>query len=49
MARVQPSHSVFRCRKLGSETDQSPGYHVEPTEGKYYKVLLTQMFREPFE
>jgi hypothetical protein len=27
------------------ETDQPPGYHVEPTQGNYYRILWTRSFK----
>jgi hypothetical protein len=44
-----PNTTPAECRITIFETDQPPGYHVEPTQGKYYKVLLTRTFREPFQ
>ncbi len=44
-----PNTIPVECRITVFETDQQPGYHVEPTQGKYFKVLMTRRFREPFE
>jgi hypothetical protein len=30
------------------ETDQPPGYHVDPKQGKYYRVLWSRTFTAPF-
>ncbi len=46
-----PDLGGFRTNKIPSEcritifeTDQPAGYHVEPEDGKYYKVLWTRAF-----
>jgi hypothetical protein len=44
-----PDQISVRCRVTIFETDQPPGYHVEPSDGKYYKVLWTRTFEGPFE
>jgi hypothetical protein len=44
-----PNTVPSECRLTIFETDQPPGYHVEPTMGKHYKVLLTRTFKEPFQ
>ena len=31
------------------ESDQPPAYHVGPDAGKYYRVLWTRVFNQPFE
>jgi hypothetical protein len=44
-----PNAIPVECRITIFETDQPPGYHVEPTMGKFYRVLWTRTFEGPFE
>jgi hypothetical protein len=44
-----PNEIPVRCRIRIFETDQPPGYHVEPSVGKFYRVLWTRTFEGPFE
>jgi hypothetical protein len=44
-----PNTLPAECRITIYETDQPSGYHVEPSDGKYYKVLWTRTFEGPFE
>lgn len=44
-----PNEIPVRCRITIFETDQPPGYHVEPTIGRFYRVLWTRTFEGPFE
>ena len=44
-----PNAIPARCRITIFETDQPPGYHVEPSLGKFYRVLWTRTFEGPFE
>jgi len=43
-----PNAIPVDCRITIFETDQPPGYHVEPTVGKYYRVLWTRNFKLTF-
>jgi hypothetical protein len=44
-----PHEIPARCRITIYETDQPSGYHVDPSEGKFYRVLWTRTFEGPFE
>ena len=44
-----PHEIPARCRVTIFETDQPSGYHVEPSVGKFYRVLWTRTFEGPFE
>jgi hypothetical protein len=44
-----PNEIPARCRITVFETDQPPGYHVEPSVGRFYRVLWTRTFERPFE
>jgi hypothetical protein len=44
-----PNEIPARCRITIFETDQPPGYHVEPSIGKFYRVLWTRTFEGHFE
>jgi hypothetical protein len=37
------------CRITIYETDQPSGYHLDPDQGKFYRVLWTRTFEGPFE
>ncbi len=44
-----PNAIPARYRITIFETAQPPGYHVEPSLGKFYRVLWTRTFEGPFE
>jgi hypothetical protein len=44
-----PNEIPARCRITIFETDQPSGYHLEPSVGKFYRVLWTRTFDGPFE
>lgn len=44
-----PNEIPARCRITIFETDQPPGYHVEPSDGRFYRMLWTRTFEGPFE
>jgi hypothetical protein len=46
---VRTNEKPSECRVTVFETDQPPGYHVEPQNGKYYKVLWTRSFEVTLE
>jgi hypothetical protein len=43
-----PNAVPVECRVIIFETDQPPGYHVEPTQGKYYQVLWARTLKPTF-
>jgi hypothetical protein len=44
-----PNAIPARYRITIFETDQPPGYHVEPSLGEFYRVLWTRTFEGPFQ
>jgi len=46
---VPTNETPSECRVTIFETDLPPGYHVEPQNGKYYRVLWTRSFEVALE
>jgi len=44
-----PDNIPVECRITIYETDQPSGYHVDASDGKFYRVLWTRTFEGPFE
>ena len=44
-----PDNIPVECRITIYETDQPSGYHVDASDGKFYRVLWTHTFEGPFE
>ncbi len=55
-SRIPGFHQSFSTNEVFTElrltvfeTDQPPGYHVDPSDSRFYRVLWTRTFHAPFE